>query len=333
MVTEQLVERLQAILGQLSASAAPTARQIAEIVASPGTRLLVARDGDGEVVGTLTLVLSRISTGMLARLEDVVVDDRARRQGVGEALVSAAMRLAGDAGARKLELTCRPHRDEANRLYRRLGFTLRDTNVYRYSPPPTAGPAAMEHATGDDESHAPATPTPWVVTQSDRVYECNWFAVLRQSVRVPDGSLRDYHTLDFPRPAVAVVVRRGDEILLIRQHRFIVDDYVWAIPSGGVEAGEALEDAARREVLEETGHAVRTLEHLMGFYASYGCGNQRFEVFLADDPEPLDDGHDLNEVIATRWFSREAVVAMLLRDEISDALSLAPLLKLLLRGD
>ena len=174
-------------------------------------------------------------------------------------------------------------------------------------------------------------PHPWISTSSERVFECPWFAVVRQRVRLPDRSHRLYHTLDFPRPAVAVVLRRGDQFLLIRQYRFIVDENVWAIPSGGVEPDETLEEAARREMIEETGYDSAELEHLMGFYASYGCGNQRFEVFLADNPELLDTRPDPNEVMAIRWFPRERILAMLMGDEICDALSLAPLMKLCLR--
>jgi len=86
-----------------------------------------------------------------------------------------------------------------------------------------------------------------------------------------------------------------------------------------------------REVAEDAGHRIQRLEHLAGFYASYGCGNQRYEVFLAEDPQPLDVAPDPNEVMETRWFAREDVLGMLLRDEIPDALSLAPLMKLCLR--
>jgi ribosomal protein S18 acetylase RimI-like enzyme len=122
------------LVGQLSSSAtAPTEDELREIVESPATRLLVACDDDDAIVGSLTLVLFRIPTGVRAWIEDVVVDESARRRGVGEALSREALRLAADAGARSVDLTSRPSREEANRLYRRLGFEERETTVYRFS--------------------------------------------------------------------------------------------------------------------------------------------------------------------------------------------------------
>ncbi|MDP8992096.1 MAG: GNAT family N-acetyltransferase [Actinomycetota bacterium] len=123
------------LVPQLSRSSPPPGpRVLEEMVSAPGTRLLIARLGVGEpIVGTLTLVLFRIPTGMRAWIEDVVVDESARGRGTGEALTRAAIRLAAEAGARTVDLTSRPSREAANRLYRRLGFRPRDTNVYRYS--------------------------------------------------------------------------------------------------------------------------------------------------------------------------------------------------------
>ena len=132
-VTAELVEAIARLVPQLSSSAPPPgAAELAEIVESPATTLLVARVPEGSVVGTLTLVLFRIPTGMRAWIEDVVVDEGARGRGVGEALNEEAIRRATAAGARSVDLTSRPSREAANRLYRRLGFELRDTNVYRH---------------------------------------------------------------------------------------------------------------------------------------------------------------------------------------------------------
>ena len=138
-VDDEVVEAMAALVSQLSSSAPPpTAGELDEIVASPATHLLLARDGDGPglggvVVGSMTLVVFRIPTGVRAWIEDVVVDGSARGQGVGEQLNRAALELADELGARTVDLTSRPSREAANRLYRRLGFEQRDTHVYRYA--------------------------------------------------------------------------------------------------------------------------------------------------------------------------------------------------------
>jgi ribosomal protein S18 acetylase RimI-like enzyme len=131
-VDDKLVDAFQRLIPQLSRSnPPPTREELDEVVRSAASHLLVARDGDGRIVGSLTLVLFRIPTAVRAWIEDVVVDESTRGQGVGEALNREALRVAGDAGARTVDLTSRPSREAANRLYQRLGFERRDTNVYR----------------------------------------------------------------------------------------------------------------------------------------------------------------------------------------------------------
>ncbi|HEX2024354.1 MAG TPA: GNAT family N-acetyltransferase [Acidimicrobiales bacterium] len=135
-VTDDLRAAVGRLVPQLSRSAAvPGDRELAEIVDSPASILLVARDADGTIVGSLTLVVFRIPTGVRAWIEDVVVDEEARGRGVGEALSREALSRAAAAGARTVDLTSRPSRQAANRLYRRLGFVERETNVYRWSGP------------------------------------------------------------------------------------------------------------------------------------------------------------------------------------------------------
>jgi ribosomal protein S18 acetylase RimI-like enzyme len=119
------------LLGQLSRSAPPLSPDaVRQIATWDGNSLLVARSA-GQVIGMLTLVTFPIPTGLRAWIEDVVVDESARGQGVGAALSREAVRLARAAGARTIDLTSRPSREAANRLYQRLGFRLRETSVYR----------------------------------------------------------------------------------------------------------------------------------------------------------------------------------------------------------
>lgn len=133
-VDDTVVAAVARLLPQLSRSAEPpTAATVGEIAASGATRLLVAVDDDGgSVVGTLTLAVFRIPSGIRAWIEDVITDESARGRGVGEALTRRALELAAEAGARTVDLTSRPSREAANRLYTRVGFQLRRTNVYRF---------------------------------------------------------------------------------------------------------------------------------------------------------------------------------------------------------
>ena len=136
-VTEEFAAAFGRLVPQLSKSAEmPAVEELAEIVRSPATVLLVAyAEGDdaegGNIIGSLTLVLFRIPTGLRARIEDVVVDESARGAGVGKALNLAAMERAAAEGAKSLDLTSSPAREAANELYLSLGFKQRDTNVYR----------------------------------------------------------------------------------------------------------------------------------------------------------------------------------------------------------
>jgi ribosomal protein S18 acetylase RimI-like enzyme len=129
----EIVTAVGRLVGQLSSSArAPSASQLDELVASPAIRLLLARDDGGLILGMLTLALFPLPTGVRAWIEDVVVDRGARGRGVGALLTREALRLAQESGARTVDLTSRPSREAANRLYAKLGFQLRETNVYRY---------------------------------------------------------------------------------------------------------------------------------------------------------------------------------------------------------
>jgi ribosomal protein S18 acetylase RimI-like enzyme len=129
----ELLAAIRSLTPQLSSSSPQISlEELAEIVSSPATRLLIAVGPDGTIAGTLTLALFRIPTGVRAWIEDVIVDERARGAGVGEQLVHEALRLATEAGARTVDLTSRPSREAANRLYRRTGFEQRETNVYRW---------------------------------------------------------------------------------------------------------------------------------------------------------------------------------------------------------
>jgi len=134
-VTPALVDAFARLVPQLSRSSPPPGPdELDAMLGAPGTTVFVARVGDA-IVGTLTLVVFRIPTGLRAWIEDVVVDDAARGHGAATALTNAALTKAAALGAKTVDLTSRPSREAANRLYVRLGFALRETNNYRYELP------------------------------------------------------------------------------------------------------------------------------------------------------------------------------------------------------
>jgi len=132
-VTDEVVEAFGRLVPQLSRSARPLdAAAIRTLVSSPAVTVLLARS-DGQIAGSLTLAMFPTPTGLRAWIEDVVVDESARGRGIGGVLTEEALRLARAAGARTVDLTTRPSRQAAGRLYERAGFSQRDTRVYRYS--------------------------------------------------------------------------------------------------------------------------------------------------------------------------------------------------------
>ena len=136
--TPEIHEAMGRLLPQLSRSAAPMSEaDVERFLSQSSVHLFVFRaetadaDGNNPILGMLSLATFEIPTGVRAWVEDVVVDEAARGQGAGLALVEAAIEHAKTIGARTVDLTSRRTREAANRLYQRAGFQLRETNVYR----------------------------------------------------------------------------------------------------------------------------------------------------------------------------------------------------------
>lgn len=131
-VTDELIKAWEVLLPQLSKSTPTLHRSdLEQIVADCAVTLFMARV-DGEYMGSLSLAIFRIPDGLRAWIESVVVDERARGRGIGNALNRAAIAYATEREVKSIDLTSRPSREAANRLYRRLGFEQRESNVYRY---------------------------------------------------------------------------------------------------------------------------------------------------------------------------------------------------------
>jgi ribosomal protein S18 acetylase RimI-like enzyme len=131
--SDRVYESMVKLVPQLNPDSELPARvKLKSILRAKGTHFFVAESDNREIAGMLTLVMYDIPSGFRAWIEDVVVDDRFRGQGIGKALVEHAIVFAGLAGAKSVDLTSRPFRKSANKLYKKMGFVIRKTNVYRY---------------------------------------------------------------------------------------------------------------------------------------------------------------------------------------------------------
>ncbi len=129
-VSEHSLDEFNQLMNQLSKDFhALSPDDLTGILNSESSMLFVAVQ-ENKIIGSLTLVFFQIPTGHRCRIEDVVVDENWRSKGIGASLISHALSLAKSKGYFRIELTSRPTRWEANRLYKRLGFELRETNVY-----------------------------------------------------------------------------------------------------------------------------------------------------------------------------------------------------------
>jgi ribosomal protein S18 acetylase RimI-like enzyme len=129
---KELYDAFQRLVPQLTNNnPPPSLDDLADLVRDSSSTVMIARDDHGKIVGALTLTVYRVPTGIRSIIEDVIVDNSARGQGIGESLMKYAIDLAREKGAKNISLTSNPIREAANRLYLRVGFKKRETNAYQ----------------------------------------------------------------------------------------------------------------------------------------------------------------------------------------------------------
>jgi 8-oxo-dGTP pyrophosphatase MutT (NUDIX family) len=166
----------------------------------------------------------------------------------------------------------------------------------------------------------------WTVHGERSLYESSWVNLRLVDVELPEGERFEHHVIRAPQPAVGTVItdrRRG--VLLLWRHRFITDTWGWEIPAGRVDEGEALEAAAAREALEETGWRPGPLESLFSYHPTNGLSDQTFHLFLARGAEAIGPPVDAHEAERVEWLPTAELGAVMQAGQVLDGMSLTAL--------
>jgi ADP-ribose pyrophosphatase len=158
------------------------------------------------------------------------------------------------------------------------------------------------------------------IISSREVYKCKLFGVTEdRAVDPKNGFEINRSVVRHAGSAVMMAVDEKKRILLVRQYRLPADKNLWELPAGKLDPGEKPLQAAKRELIEETGYRARTWTKLASFWVSPGYVGERMTIYLATDltageATPMDD-----ERIETRWFAAREVEEMIDRGTIEDA--------------
>ena len=167
----------------------------------------------------------------------------------------------------------------------------------------------------------------WTVHGERSLYDSEWVRLSLVDVEIPGGPRFEHHVVRVPNHASGTVVFDPDRgVLLIWRHRFISDTWGWEIPAGRLEPGETPEQAAAREVLEETGWRPSGLQHLTSYHPTNGLSDQRFHLFMASGAEHEGDPADEFESERIEWVSVDRVAELAREGSVGDGLSLTAIL-------
>lgn len=168
--------------------------------------------------------------------------------------------------------------------------------------------------------------TPWRTLSSRPVYANKWISVREDLVALPDGRTTVYGVVSCGHCVGVLPFVDPDTVLLVRQYRYVAGRPTWEMPTGGVHAGETLEQAAQRELAEETGHRARHLAHVSTYHTSKSVVDETAHLFLAEGLHRADTAPDDTEFIDVSAFPFDTVLRMVLDGEIVDSMTVVAVL-------
>jgi ADP-ribose pyrophosphatase len=166
--------------------------------------------------------------------------------------------------------------------------------------------------------------TPWKALTTRPIYESRWLSLREDVVELPNGDTTPYGVVTCGNCVGVLPFADDDSVLLVRQYRYVAERVTWEMPTGGVHGDEVLEDAAHRELIEETGHRARRLSRLCAYHTSKSILDETAHLFVAHGLSLADNEvvGDTTEFIDVRIFPFERVLEMVLSGEITDSMTI-----------
>ncbi len=160
---------------------------------------------------------------------------------------------------------------------------------------------------------------PFKQLESKIAWACDWYDVRQDRILLPDGYVGEYNVVQMGTAVFILPLTRQNEIVLVYQYRYTVDDWCWELPAGGVKAGQSLAEAAREELREEVGGTTDTLEYGGQFYTASGICDEVGHYFIAHDVQLGETAHEPEEVMQVHVKPIAEVLRMVRNNEIADA--------------
>ncbi len=167
---------------------------------------------------------------------------------------------------------------------------------------------------------------PWRTVSTKRVYQNRWLSLREDLVELPNGRTTIYGVVSCGHCVGVLPFTDPDTVLLVRQYRYVAGRATWEMPTGGVHAGESVEEAAQRELAEEVGHRAGRLTHVSTYHTSKSVMDETAHLFLGEDMLKLFLAPDETEFIGIRPFPFQEVQRMVLSGEIVDSMTIIAVL-------
>jgi ADP-ribose pyrophosphatase len=167
----------------------------------------------------------------------------------------------------------------------------------------------------------------WETASSREIYSNRWLSLREDQVALPDGRTTIYGVVSCGHCVGVLPFVDPDTVLLIKQYRYVAKRVTWEMPTGGVHPGETLEEAAQRELGEETGYRAGRLDWLSTYHTSKSVMDETAHLFIGEDLNELKLEPDDTEFIEVRPFRFQEVIQMVLASEILDSMTVIATLR------